>query len=364
MKNYSIKPKVSVVIPVYNTYPFLRQCLDSVVNQTLKELEIIIVNDGSPDNSINIIKEYAERDKRIIVIDQPNGGVGNAINNGIAIATGEYLAELDSDDYVDINMYEELYAVVTAHDLDIAISNYRWFTINGDKMETWQGGFLSSNHWYNVVLSAKEHFEHDVFDKRALCYTWTSLYRTTFLHDNNIRWNEKARAYNDNGFWIQTRTLAKRLMYINKTYYNYRSDNPGSSVKNFNKFSQDLLWEFKFIAEYITKNDLWDMVKTHYVINWMRNILYFILPNLPQEQFRKYITEAQNILKICPNNNDIVKDDFSYEHEWILFNKILFNLFAFICASKLTRDHHELIKRINIIERFQNHKPTEAIKNA
>ena len=95
------KPKVSVIVPVYNVEKYLDQCLDSIVSQTLDDIEIIIVNDGSTDESLKVINKYAERDSRIKVVNQTNGGYAKAVNKGLSIASGEYVAEVDSDDYIN-----------------------------------------------------------------------------------------------------------------------------------------------------------------------------------------------------------------------------------------------------------------------
>ena len=111
------KTKVSVVLPIYNAAPFLKECLDSVISQTLKEIEIICVNDGSTDNSLNVLKSYSQKDNRIIVINQPNKGVSYTRNKAIGVATGEFIAFMDADDYYpNINVLEILYtAAVQKH---------------------------------------------------------------------------------------------------------------------------------------------------------------------------------------------------------------------------------------------------------
>ena len=114
-------PKVSVIIPVYNVEKYLRECLNSVINQTLKDIEIILVDDGSTDSSLSICQEYAKKDDRIIVLTQQNQGAAVARNNGIKIAKGEYLSILDSDDYFDLSMLEKLYNKAVKDDLDITI---------------------------------------------------------------------------------------------------------------------------------------------------------------------------------------------------------------------------------------------------
>ena len=115
------KIKVSVIIPVYNTENYLRACLDSVVNQTLRDIEIICVNDGSTDNSLSILKEYAQKDSRIVLINQKNAGVSVARNNAIAVAKGEYLAFLDSDDWFEPDAVETAYFKISQDKTDVVI---------------------------------------------------------------------------------------------------------------------------------------------------------------------------------------------------------------------------------------------------
>jgi len=111
-------PKVSVVLPVYNTSACLREALDSVTRQAFRDIEIICVNDGSTDNSLDIIKEYTDMDDRNTVINKPNGGYGHTMNVGMDAATGEYLGILETDAFLDLTMYEDLYALADSHHLD------------------------------------------------------------------------------------------------------------------------------------------------------------------------------------------------------------------------------------------------------
>ena len=120
-------PKVSVIVPVYNVEKYIDKCLESLVNQTLKDIEIIIVNDGSTDNSIKIVEEYKEKYKnKIIYLEKENGGLSDARNYGIQYAKGEYIAFLDSDDYVDRKMYEKLYNKAIENNSDIVECDFYW----------------------------------------------------------------------------------------------------------------------------------------------------------------------------------------------------------------------------------------------
>ena len=120
MENISL----SIIVPVYNVENYLIRCLDSLVNQTLKEIEIICINDGSKDNSLNILEEYAKKDSRIIILNQENAGLSAARNAGMEIAKGEYIGFVDSDDWVDLDFFEKLYIAAKNNDCDIAVADF------------------------------------------------------------------------------------------------------------------------------------------------------------------------------------------------------------------------------------------------
>ena len=117
-------PKVSILIPIYNVEKYLRQCLESVVNQTLEDIEIICINDGSTDSSPEIIREFASRDSRIKVIDKQNTGYGHSMNQGLKAATGEYIGIVESDDFVELNMFESLYITAKNNGAEVVKSEY------------------------------------------------------------------------------------------------------------------------------------------------------------------------------------------------------------------------------------------------
>lgn len=125
--------KISVIVPVYNVDRFLDRCLISITGQTFKDLEIILVDDGSPDNSPQMCEEWAKKDNRIRVIHKENGGLGFARNSGMEIATGEFIAFVDSDDYIEFDMYEKLYQEAEESDSDIVYSGFNYIASNGQK---------------------------------------------------------------------------------------------------------------------------------------------------------------------------------------------------------------------------------------
>ena len=166
------QPKVSIIVPTYNVEPYLRECLDSICRQTLKDIEIICVNDGSTDGSLAIINEYAERDSRIVVLDGPNGGYGKGMNRGLDRATGEYIGIVEPDDFIALTMYEDLYAIASEHDLDFVKADFYRFTReeNGD-MELKYNHLDKTDTWYNKVFDPSQEPEA----LRFIMNTWSGI---------------------------------------------------------------------------------------------------------------------------------------------------------------------------------------------
>jgi len=212
--------KISVIVPIYNVEKYLRECLDSIVNQTLKDLEIILINDGSKDNSLEIINEYASKDNRIVVINKPNGGYGSACNAGLDRATGEYIAIVEPDDYIELNMYEDLYNFSQNGSIDIIKSCFYIFydtkKLKKDWKENWSTRFQLPDGVFNI-------YEHPEF----ISYhpsIWSALYRREFLNENNIRFLEvPGSGWTDNPFRMVTYMKAKSIVYTNEAYYHWRN---------------------------------------------------------------------------------------------------------------------------------------------
>ena len=223
-------PKVSIIIPVYQVESYIRTCIDSVLAQSLKDLEIICVDDGSTDSSPAILDDYASKDSRVKVIHKPNRGYGHSMNVGYEAATGEYIGIVESDDYILPDMYGTLYDYAVSNDLDL---------IKSECIQFWDTLHYSKR----IHVSAMDGYFGKVLQKedRILFFqfymnTWSGIYRRSFLAENGIRHNETPGAsYQDNGFWIQTMSLCNRAMWLDSAFYMYRQDNPAASVKSKNK---------------------------------------------------------------------------------------------------------------------------------
>lgn len=222
--------KVSIIIPVYNVKRYLQPCVDSVLAQTLQDIEVICVDDGSSDGSDKILDDYAKRDARVKVIHKENAGYGVAMNTGIRAATGEYIGIVESDDVVLPNMYEELYKHAKQDDLDIVKSDaFYWLETHNFQVRI---HIKALDDFYDRVLTEEN---RDVFFQFYM-NTWTGIYKRSFLLENDI-WHSATpgASYQDNGFWIQTMTLCKNAKWLNEAFYLYRQDNPMASVKSKDK---------------------------------------------------------------------------------------------------------------------------------
>ena len=212
--------KISVIVPVYNVYKYLTRCLDTLINQTLNDIEIICVNDGSTDNSAEILKEFANKDKRIIVINQENAGLSAARNAGMAQAKGEYIGFVDSDDWVDLDFYEKLYNAAKNNDCDIAAADFVREHPNKKPKRL--------NITEEKVYETPE-------DKYMVCKTyregcvWNKIYRSEFLKSINLKFVD-GMYYEDRDFTARSLYYSKKLVTVPNTYYRYFV-NPKSIVK-------------------------------------------------------------------------------------------------------------------------------------
>lgn len=218
--------KVSIVIPVYNVEKYLQECLDSVCNQTLRDIEIICVDDGSTDSSAQMLDERAAQDSRMKVIHKENGGYGKAMNIGMQMASGKYIGIVEPDDYIELNMMERLYNTAESNDVDFVKSDF-WTFLGDDENRERKHNRLVSADVYERVLTPLE--DIDVF--WGFVGNWTGLYRKSFLEENGIRHNETPGAsYQDQGFWFQVHVFAKSMYILSEAFYNYRQDNPNASM--------------------------------------------------------------------------------------------------------------------------------------
>ena len=247
----STSPKVSVIIPVYNTEEYLNECLDSVVKQTLSDIEIICIDDGSTDRSMEILKQYAEKDCRFAVLSQQNSGSGAARNNGIRTARGEYVVFMDSDDYYPERMtLEKLYNAATEHDSNICGGSFSSFKEDGIIVTQ----FSEKLKGYTFSESGEMLYKDYQFDYGYHRF----LYRREFLVANSIFFPDYLR-YQDPPFFVRAMITSEKFYAITDVTYRYRKQ-PRSISTNDRK-TLDVIKGLTDILEMAVDNNLDDLYR-------------------------------------------------------------------------------------------------------
>lgn len=243
---------VSVLVPVYNVEDYLSECLDSLVGQTMKNIEIICINDGSTDGSLRILKEYAKKDNRLRIINKKNTGYGDSMNIGLKEAVGEYVGIVEPDDFVDLNTFEEMYKIANERSLDVVKCNfYEYSTVKKHDIGK-SNMFLPEE--IGKVIDPKDH--RNVFYMQPSI--WSAIYRRDFLRDNDIWFLPSPGAsYQDAGFSFKVWASAKRVFLMNKVFLHYRQDNPNSSVKSSGKINA-VKEEYDEVERFLRKKGLMD----------------------------------------------------------------------------------------------------------
>lgn len=281
--------KISVILPVYNVEKYLDRCIQSILNQTLNSIEIIIVNDGSTDKSGKILNLYAEKDSRIKVIHQKNQGVSVARNQGLLAANGEYIAFIDPDDWIDNNMFEKLYCEAVQNDCDVVISCFFREDINNNKSVKTFHPFESNK------LLLKDDIRDDICSQLLLngffTVVWDKIYRRSFLEKYKIKMYDDVKLREDYFFNMDVFGYAERVKYLPIPFYHYR-DTPNSALK---KYYKDL---FQFDIKLYNK-------KKEYSGEWFINNEKY----LNKISYDFLMDVYNNVIKVYNKNNiDVIKN--------------------------------------------------------
>ena len=247
--------KVSVIMPIYNAYDYLRPAMDSIIDQTLKEIEIICVDDGSTDHSLDILKEYQKSDSRVRIITENNAGPSIARNKGVLRARGEFVIFLDADDFYELDLLEKLYEVATRDELDIAVARYDLY-INrkatfeqnvkidhGDIFEP--GKVVSKNEYPDQILSS------------VTGYVWNKLFRRSFLLEKNLLFNTRLRVFEDTYFIVTALSLASRVEKVFEVLVHHRVYSEQSKNKLFKKYYAQVPILYSEIKEFLRLNGMY-----------------------------------------------------------------------------------------------------------
>lgn len=296
-----MQPFISIIVPVYNVESYLCQCLDSIINQTERDLEIILIDDGSTDRSGEIADAYAEKDTRITVVHKENTGLSSARNTGIGLAAGEYLLFLDSDDWLDLDTVNTLKSIVNDYAYDTIM--FSWDNIDplnnfvSQREPLFLDGFVFTDQ-------VKEDIYKRFLAGSALNNVWQRIYRRELIQQNNLFFDEELKHTEDLIFSFDFFTHAERGIYIDKPLYKYRL-NPAGLTKTFNPIQFDYIKRAnRLLSDRLAAVNMNDamhrqMLATRFIHVCLRNF------QLPFKALNK--TSKREILDFY---NRIIKDDY------------------------------------------------------
>jgi glycosyltransferase involved in cell wall biosynthesis len=311
-------PLVSVIVPTYNNERFLAQCLDSAKAQTLHDIEVICVNDGSTDGSLAVMEDYAARDGRFRIIDKANGGYGHSMNQGLAAATGTYVAILESDDLIEPAMLAELSSCAEKNGLDFVKADFRPFHGTEASLRMAYTRITDDPSLYDRVIDPR--CEPEAFD--ADMVTWTGIYRRSFLDAHEIRYNESpGAAYQDNGFWFQTFAFATKIMFVPRAYYLYRQDNPNSSINSTQKVFC-MCEEHAFMHAFLERHPELDARLYRIWSKKMYHNYMFTYDRIAPEHRAAFLRRFADDFIGAYRRGELCKEDFE-EEEWLRLNDIM-----------------------------------------
>jgi len=311
---------VSIVVPIYNVEIFLDKCVNSLINQTYKNIEIILVDDESPDNCGKLCDEFAKKDKRIIVIHKKNGGLSDARNAGLEKSSGEYICFVDSDDFVSEFYVEKLLNGAINNNADICACNFEYIDLNN---KTW-----IRKEKENKVYSRKEAIK-DIFttNQNTEVMAWNKIYKTILFTKNNIRF-PFGKIHEDNFTTYKLYDKANKIALINdKLYYYLQRDN--SIMATFNEKRFDILLALDEIKEYFKNENefeseiqcnelliylslLNNMIKSNYNGKKKKEIRIKIIKNMSSYLKNKNIPRQKKLMiKILKTSHNLY--DFIYK---------------------------------------------------
>ena len=300
MKKEEVKEiLISVIVPVYNVEDYLRKCIDSLIDQTLKDIEIILVDDGSTDKSGNICDEYVLKDNRVKVVHKENGGLSDARNTGIDIARGKYISFIDSDDWIEIQMLERLYNLAIANEADI---------VQGDYIKVYDENITVRNISENIMKYNSEKILNELYRDNSIktVVVWNKIYKRELF--NNIRF-PKGKLHEDEFTTYKVLHKANLIIDTNAPIYYYRQREDSIMNSDFNIKRFDRLEALKDRKEYFIKNKLLELsfkteahlcriMKSFYIKIHSRNIkdkayLLKVLNREVRKNYFKFITNRE-----------------------------------------------------------------------
>lgn len=316
--------KVSVIIPVYNAEKYLRQCLDSVINQTLKEIEIICVDDGSTDNSLEILKEYEEKDERVQIIQQKNQFAGVARNNGLKVAAGDWVTFIDSDDFCELTALENLYKIAEENELDFIKCSSKCFN---EALQQYENSDWYTNKKAENLFNKVTCFDDYPDILYGICDTpWSGLYKMSFVKENNIYF-PNFQCVNDRSFFLKCLLTAKRILITDIYFVHHRVEREGSLINQKHYHFDCQIKHYNRVKEIL--NEIGNEKYTKYSLKKELFSLFNWYERLADRNINRL--NIQNLMIEFCNNFD--ENDVSKEY---------LNTFKFVNLFKELKNKHPL----------------------
>ena len=248
-------PKVSVIVPIYNVEKYLEKCINSLLSQTLEDIQIILVNDGSKDNSGNIAKEYEQNNKdRVIYVEKENGGLSDARNYGLKYATGDFIAFLDSDDYIEKNAYEKMYNKAIEENADYVECDFIWEFPNKIRVDK-QYPYKNKKEMLSFVRVV----------------AWNKLIKRQLITDNNLEFPKGLR-YEDVEFTYKLIPFINKFTYVDKPFIHY-VQREGSIANVQNERTAEIFTVLDNVIEFYKKNNIYEKYRDELEYNYARYLL-------------------------------------------------------------------------------------------
>lgn len=295
---------ISVIVPIYKVEKYVNQCVDSIINQTYKNLEIILVDDGSPDNCPNICDDYARADSRIKVVHKKNGGLMSARQAGLKAATGDYVGFVDGDDYIKENMYEKFADAIEKYNPDMALCEF-WFSYP-DKNEG--SSQKLTRQYFNKPQLEKEVYPTMLFKDKFYSFginpcCWSKVFKKKLLEDNLYKVTPEIKIGEDAAFTYPCLLDADSIAYIDDYLYYYRI-NPQSMTKSYDEnYHNTILIPYDILKEKFSEYDSEILNQLNYFLIYLFN---GVVRNEASPKSQKSLKEKLDIYKMFISGSDIV----------------------------------------------------------
>lgn len=329
-----LRELISVIVPIYNVEKWLPRCIENILEQPFINIELILVNDGSPDKCGEICDEYAKKDNRITIIHKENGGLSSARNAGIEVATGKYIVFIDPDDEVSKSYFTKLYSVAEDNQCDAVICGYK--TVPNHSI-------ITPKFKLNTVMNGREFVlsSPNIHSSNDLCFVWRYMYNSSIIKDKNIRFNEQVFIGEDVIFNLEFLLTAQRVCAISESLYFYTVNNPNSLMRvpykpNLEsslvlqyKIRKQLSQEFGLLHEGHFKKDM-----ANYYINNIYRLLVNNLKNDPNVNINSAFRRIMNYEMFSDSLKEI---GFSYQcnniKEYIYYLALKFKVYSLIVQA-------------------------------